>query len=460
MKLRTKIVCTLGPASWDIAILRKMVKAGMTVVRANGAFVDIATLKMIQNNVRFLTKDVALMLDIKGSDVRLNNFAKPIELKINADLIIGSGESDYLYPINYPGLYQDLKKGDLLFFDDGLVKAEVLKIKEKKIFTKVLAGHQLKPGKSINTPGIKLDTKAVTQTDKEQIQFCAENGWDFVAASYIRDAQDASYVKKSLKNTPMQMIAKIEEGQGVENIHEIMSIADGIMVARGDMGVELPIEKLTAIQKMLIRKANQAGKPVITATQMLESMIEKPIPTRAEISDIANAVLDGTDAIMSSGETTIGKYPVEVVETLVKVAAENEKYLTPAIMKGEFKGEDKIVDSMSRATFELSQGLELDALLVATHSGRSARLIARHNPSVNIHAFASNPNVVRQLNLTRAINPHLLKREFKTRADMIDGIISRSLELGIIKKGSRVLVMGKVPKMTSKYRNVFEYVEV
>jgi pyruvate kinase len=271
---RTKIVCTIGPASWDPAVLTEMIKNGMNVARVNGAFADVAELERVENLIRGISNDVALMLDIKGTEVRLNRFGEPFDVAIDEIVEIGNSDQHRIFPATYPNLYQDLEIGQHMLFDDGNVEMVVVEITSDGIIKgKVIRPGKFKEGKSINTPGAKLKNPPLTEKDKEQMEFVRERGWEFVAASFIRDKDDAQLVYSLLKGYATKLIAKIEDVHGVTNIDEIIPEVDGVMVARGDMAVEMPFEKIPMIQKDLIFKCNMAGKPVIVATQMLESMI-------------------------------------------------------------------------------------------------------------------------------------------------------------------------------------------
>src|SRR3990172_442029 len=350
---RTKIVCTIGPSSWPVPVLTKMVEAGMNVARLNGAFADVAELDRVAKLVRSISPDVALLLDIKGHEVRLNKFSEDIAVEPGKEIIIGSTDKDPIYPITYPELYKEITAGQLILIDKGETKLVLKRIEDGKIYASVVNGTVIKGGKGMNFPGAKLSNPALTPRDIEQIAFCVKDNWEFVAASFVRNAEDVRTVRKHLEGSSTRLISKIEDQQGADNFDEILKESDGIMVARGDMGAEIPIERLPILQKEFIYKCNQAAKPVITATNMLESMIEKPLPTRAEITDVANAVLDGTDALMTSGETSGGKYPLESVETMSKIAVENEKYLLPDIMDALQLDDHYVGVAMANAAFQV-----------------------------------------------------------------------------------------------------------
>lgn len=457
---RTKIVCTIGPASWDPKVLKQMVNSGMNVARINGAFADVKELKRVADLVRGVSDDVALMLDIKGNDVRLNKFAAPITLKSGDTFIIGSKKTDEFYPANYPNMYKDLKTGARMLFDDGKLEVKLEKINQGKMFTKVVRGGELKPGKSINTPGSHLSIPPVTDFDKDLIAYAIKDKWEFIAASYVRSADDIRYIQKYTKNSNIQIVAKIEEENGVNNYEEILQLTDGIMVARGDMGVEMPFERIPSIQKMMIELANYYAKPVITATHVVESMTNNPMPTRAEISDAANAVFDGTDAVMTSAETTVGKYPVDSVYALNLIAKENEQYVDPKIIETRGLDKDNIAIAMANAAVEVFAELGVDKILLFTNSGVTARIMARYNLPVEILAFTPNRTIKNQLALTKGVRGFLFDKKYTNREHAIIGLLEYCLKEKLIDKTDKVVVFGKAYNISSKFKNIFEYIEI
>lgn len=460
-KKRTKIVCTIGPSTWDHDVLVKMIDAGMNVARINAAFSDVAQLERVAKTIREISTDVALMLDIKGSDVRLNDFGEELKLEKDMEIIIGNTTEDKIYPKNYLELHNDLDVGNIIFFDDGKVKAEVVAINDGKMHCKVIEGKVLKTGKSLNTPGVHLSISAVTPIDMEQMDFCMKDNWDFVAASYIRDAKDAQEVRDYLKGTDIQIIAKIEENMGVENIDEILKIVDGVMIGRGDMGVEMPYEKLPVIQKILIQKCNAAAKPVITATEVLDSMTHSSSPTRAEISDVANAIWDGTDAIMTSGETSTGEFPIETIAAISRIAVENENFLLPEILEPFQLEEHQVLTAISNAAFEMVESIDIDKILVVSQKGITPRVIARLNLPVPIIAFVSDGLYKRQLAMTKGVEAHVFPdKSYSDRDFAIKAIIEHSLKENLINHTDKILLVGKASKFESTFPNVFEYVEM
>jgi pyruvate kinase len=461
---KTKIVCTIGPSSWSPEVLEKMVAAGMNVARINGAFADVPECKRVADLVRSISPEVALLMDIKGHEVRLNKFENNFNVEPGQEFIIGSSNQDAVYPVTYPELYQDIAVGQILFVDKGVTKLEVVKIADAKIHCKVLSGKIIASGKGMNTPGAHLKNPPITSRDIEQIKFAVEDGWDFIAASFVRNAEDIHIVKNQTKGSNIQIIAKIEDQQGVDNFDEIVKACDGIMIARGDMGSEMPYERLPILQKEMIYKCNKMGKPVITATNMLESMTENIMPTRAEMTDVANAVLDGTDAIMTSAETTAGKYPIETVEAMTKLATEAEKYLLPEILESDEFEDYQINVAISNAAFEFVLHLDgITKILVYTQTGVTARLLARLNLPMPIFALVSNLNLKHQLSLSKNVYTVEYEKQFNDRDRAVKEIVDFAFKNNIVNKDDKVLLIASsnhINKGPLNYPNLFEYLEM
>lgn len=327
MNKRTKVVCTIGPATWDPAVMKKMIESGMDCARVNGAFADKTELDKVKKLVRDLSQDVSLMVDVKGPEIRLNKFAQPIKLEPGMIIKVGNDSNSEIYPANHADVYKHIAAGQRVVIGDGDVVFTVDRIVGSDMYWKVEFGESLKPGKAMNLPGASVTSVVLTEKDKENLRHAIETGWDSVSASFIQSAAAAKYVREFIGDNKMKLIAKIEDQSGIDNIDEILENVDGIMIARGGLDVELGYEKVPMVQRLLIKKAKAAGKPVITATQMLESMTYNPRPTRAEVNDVATAILLGSDAVMLSGESSAGKYPVETLQTIVKIAQETEKHM-------------------------------------------------------------------------------------------------------------------------------------
>ena len=456
---KTKIVCTIGPASWDKEVLKQMIDNGMNVARLNGAFIDIPEMTKVANLIRELSPDVALMLDIKGHELRLNKFDEDIKVNVGDEVVIGSTKEDKIYVATYMDLFKDIRVGKQILVDKAKTVLEVTKITDGKIYTKVLSGSVIQRGKGLNTPGTFLNNSPITDIDIEQINFAKADKWDFVAASFIRSKEDLDVIKPHLVNSSLKLIAKIEDGFGVENIDEIIESCDGIMVARGDLAVEVPYEKVPLYQKMMIKKCRDMGKIVITATEMLESMIEKPYPTRAEISDIANAVLDGTDALMLSGETTAGKYPHLCVEVMSKISLEMEKSMKPLLRTvGSHAGGER--DAMMGAVYQVSVTTKIDKVVMVSERGVTATALSRHFIKEPIIVLTPNETVRRQLLICSNIYPTTYEGRFDDRDNAIHDAIRFGITKNILDKTDRILFLGKTNAKNGKENYIFEVVHV
>ena len=454
---RTKIVCTLGPASEDGEILGLMLRAGMDVARFNFSHgTKEEHLKMI-NTLRKVSlqtgKKAAVMLDTKGPELRVGKFS-------GGKVMLGEGqlvtlvkgtfsESGSVIPVNYTGLSKKLRMEDTVLLDDGLISLRVEQIREKTVHCTVIDAGVLLDHKSVTIPGVDLGMPALTEEDREDILFGIRNGIDFVAASFIKNAADILDIRAFLEEnngTDVQIIAKIESRTGVNNIDAILQVADGIMVARGDLGVEMAPEEVPLVQKELINKCNSAGKPVITATHMLDSMVRNPRPTRAEASDVANAILDGSDAIMLSGETAVGKYPVESVSTMARMAQRTEEalpYRDLLAMKrvGPYR---TITDAISHASCTIAMDLKVNAVLTPTVSGSTARMVSKYRPEAPIIALSSKKSTLYQLSVVWGVTPVEVP-PLEGTDEMFRVGIDTCLEKGLIHHGDLVVLTAGVP---------------
>lgn len=463
MKNKTKIVCTIGPSSWDPNVIEKMIDAGMNCARVNGAFADTNEIDKVTKLIRDVSDKVALMMDVKGPEVRLNKFQSPIPLIPGQKVMIGNDDSSEIYPANYKDLYKNLEIGQRMVLGDGDVELILEQINGDKMTTSVVFGELLKPGKALNLPGASYASSALTEKDIENLKHSIDLNWDFVSASFIQNAQAAREIRKYLEGSDMKLIAKIEDGDGVDNIEEILEEVDGIMVARGGLGVELGLEKVPMVQRTLIRKANEAGKIVITATQMLESMVTNPRPTRAEANDVATAILLGTDSVMLSGESSAGNYPVEAVQFLSNVARETEKEMVPSIMNARTKGPIS-TDALAKAVAQLAieHGNEIKSIVVVSRSGRTARLIARHNISQPIHTFVKRECYTRHLSIAKGItSADIIENIFTDRDEAVAAVLDQAKKLGYIRSGETILFVSKVPFDKEQFfPNIFEVITV
>ncbi len=450
---KTKIVCTLGPANDDIEVLKQLVLSGMNVARFNFSHSThdehkhkLDMIKQVRNE---LNMPIATMLDTKGPEIRLGLFNQPSELKQNDTFVIVNQDivgDNTKASVNYKELYNDLHIGDTLLFDDGLIELTVTDIKDKDIYCKIQNDGIISNNKSINVPNVRLHLPSLTTRDIDDILFGIENNFDFIAASFVRRPDDILQIKNILQEhnaTHIKVIAKIENKEGLDNFDEILKIADGIMVARGDLGVEMPMEQIPIIQKSLIKKCYMSGKPVITATQMLESMITNPRPTRAEVSDVANAIYDGTSSIMLSGESAVGKHPCQCVTTMVDIclAIENKiPYWDDFNHRVEEigKNDKEIINYASCLT---AMHLDTKAILAFTLSGETARILSRFRPQIPIYAITPDETAYNQLSLSWGVTPIHIPGIYSLD-DAVDVGIQKCIDLGLIEKGDLVVISG------------------
>lgn len=455
---RTKMIFTIGPASDNEEILRKFIQIGMSVARLNFSHgthethkQKIDLIKKIRNDLKSPT---SIMLDIKGPKIRTHNFINDgVELIdgqkftfICEDEILGDNK---VCSVSYPDLYKDVKVGGNILVDDGLLKLRVDEINSTHIICTVIIGGMIKNHKGVNVPNIDINLPSITEKDKEDLIFGCEMEVDFVAASFVRKASDIVEVRNILNShggEHIQIIGKIESQEGVNNIDEILAQADGIMVARGDMGVEIPIERVPIIQKSIIRKCNEAGKVVITATQMLDSMIRNSLPTRAEACDICNAIFDGTDAIMLSGESASGAFPIEAATTMATIAQETEKHIDYVYLNQRLRepAMGDFAEAISYSACRTSNVLNAKAIVAATTSGSTARLISKYRPKCPIIAITPNEYVLRKLSLTFGIIPLLCER-FETTDDIITESRKVAKNLSCANDGDDILIAAGFP---------------
>ena len=453
----TKIICTLGPAVDDENLLEQLILGGMDVARLNFSHgnhddhkIRVDRLKKVREK---LNMPVPLLLDTKGPEIRLGKFENnEVLLKEGNDFvlvnetILGTEEKS---TISHKELYKDVKVGTRILINDGLVAIEVQKVEGKDIYCKILNGGIISNNKGVNIPETDTHLPAITAQDIEDIKFAIENEFDFVACSFVRKASNVNEVREILKKyggQDLKIISKIENREGVSNFDEILKVSDGIMVARGDLGVEIPTEEVPIVQKMIIEKCYKNGKPVITATQMLDSMIKNPRPTRAESSDVANAVYDGTSAIMLSGESAAGKYPIESVKTMVRIAQKAEESIdySSKLAAMEYNLMGSITNAISYATCTTALQLHAAAIISVTQSGQTAKMISRFRPSCPIIATTSKPRVQRQMCLSWGVVP-LLVGEASSIEEMFETGVKKALEIKLVKQGDIVVITAGGP---------------
>lgn len=468
---KTKIVCTIGPACDSEERLREMMLAGMNVARFNFSHGTHEEQKKKLTSVIKVSNElglpVATLLDTKGPEIRLKDFENgKAQLEAGQEFILTTEDilgTEKKASITYKNLKKDVKEGMTILIDDGKIEMVIETITDTDIVCRVINGGTVSNHKGINAPGAVLSMPYISEVDYQDIIFCAQMGYDFLAASFVRCKEDILEVRKILQehNSYAKIIAKIENMQGIDNIDEILEVADGIMVARGDMGVEIPLEEVPVIQKSMIKKAVAKGKHVITATQMLESMIGNPRPTRAETADVANAIYDGTTAIMLSGETAAGKYPVEAVKTMARIAERTEKDIDYGgrMKKANQDIQTDITTAISHATCTTAADLKAAVIITVTMSGFTASMISRFKPECPIIGCSVNPRVCRQLNLSWGVQPLLIEKE-ETADDLFEEATKQAKKAGLIKDGDIVVLTAGVPLGKAGTTNMLRVIEV
>lgn len=454
---KTKIVATIGPASDSREVLAEIMKRGLNVARLNfshGSHPEhLARMETIKAVREELELPVAIMLDTKGPEIRTRDFAeKEVILEDGQDYTVTTRDivgDKTICSVTYEHLADDVKIGDRILIDDGLIELEIVKIEGTEIRCKVKNGGPVSNHKGVNIPMVNINLPAVTERDVSDIKFGIAQEVDFIAASFVRKAQDVLDIRKVLEEnhgTDIHIISKIENHEGVENIDQIIEVSDGIMVARGDLGVEIPPEDVPMVQKHIIKKCNEAGKPVITATQMLDSMIRNPRPTRAEVTDVANAILDGTDAIMLSGETAMGKYPVEAVTTMKNIAIKTEDSMNyKRILKEKSIQQDSsITDAISFSACATAQNLGAKAILSPTASGYTPIVVSSFRPKSPIIAATESKKVFRRLSLVWGVYP-VIATESDATDDLIEHSIDASIDNGFIGDGDLIVITTGIP---------------
>ncbi|USS86610.1 pyruvate kinase [Fructilactobacillus cliffordii] len=455
---RTKIVSTLGPASNDVDTITTLLNSGANVFRFNFSHGDheehLSRMNMVKEAEKRTGKIAGILLDTKGAEIRTTEqvdgkieFKTGDKFRISMDDSI-KGTKDKI-AVTYPGLYDDVKVGGQVLFDDGLVGTKILEKddKNRELVVEVTNNGVLGSRKGVNAPGVSINLPGITEKDSDDIRFGCEHGINYIAASFVRKPQDILDIRALLEEKNMQdvqIFPKIESQEGIDNFPEILKVSDGLMVARGDMGVEIPPENVPAVQKRLIKMCNEAGKPVITATQMLDSMQEEPRPTRAEVSDVANAVYDGTDATMLSGESANGDYPVAAVSMMARIDEVSdghfEEFGTP---RPEFNDGD-VTEALGESVARIAKDMGIHTIVVATGSGYTARMISKYHPDANILALTFDDRVRRGLTVNWAVNPVLVEKPESAEA-MVNLAVAKAVETGLAKEGEEIIVTTGVP---------------
>ncbi len=449
---KTKIICTMGPASDDRNVMTDLVRYGMDIARFNFSHgtheEQKARLDQLKSIRSELDVPVAALLDTKGPEIRTGRVkgGGKIPLMAGQFYTLTTREvecDDKICHINYSGLAEDVKPGDRILIDDGLIELKIQKIEGEDINCLVVNGGELGSQKGVNVPGVKVKLPALTDKDKEDIVFGIEQGFDFIAASFVRSAEAVLEIKKILKahDSKIMVISKIENAEGIENLDEIIAASDGIMVARGDMGVEIPAQKVPFIQKTIIEKCNAACKPVITATQMLDSMIRNPRPTRAEVTDVSEAVEEGTDVVMLSGETAAGKYPVEALKMMVEICVEAESHLDySAYRRRQVTDQNRTIsNAVCFSSVSTAHDLDAKAIVAPSISGFTARLLSKWRSDVQIIGMSPAAIAVRQMQIYWGVRPFLAMRANSTDA-LIESSIEYLKEKGIFESGDIAVI--------------------
>ncbi|MEW9095531.1 MAG: pyruvate kinase [Clostridiaceae bacterium] len=466
---KTKMVFTIGPASDKEDVLSELIKAGMNAARLNFSHGSHEEHKkridLVKELNRKYNKHIAIILDTKGPEIRTGNFKEEkVELIEGNKFTVYCGEEilgdESRCSITYDRLHEDVQPGNMILIDDGLVALEVENIEDNKIHCVVKNSGSVSNHKGVNVPGVATSLPSLTEKDKEDLKFGCENEVDIIAASFIRRASDVLAIRKVIEQNngkDIQICSKIENHQGVENIDEIIQFSDAIMVARGDMGVEIPIEQVPIIQKMIIEKCNKAGKAVITATQMLDSMIRNPRPTRAEASDIANAIFDGTDAIMLSGETAGGKYPIEAANTMARIAKTTEEKIDYESLLSKRREVHvlNVANAISIATCTTAAELNASAIITATQSGYTARMVSKYRPACPIIAVTPSASVAKKLALNWGVFP-ILTEQYSSTDELIEKSVEISLKSEYVNKGDLVVIAAGIPASYSGTTNMLK----
>ena len=463
-RVKTKIVATLGPATSNYEMIKQLVDAGASMFRLNtshgseeGHAANIETIRKISKESG---KYIPILVDLQGPKIRVGNIKEPVEIKEGQEIILEATDdinNPAIIPVDYEGIADDVKPGDKVLLDDGNVGLQVLEVKNHQVHAKVLYGKVIKPRKGINLPGSTASLSAVTERDVEFIRFAVEYDADYIALSFVREARDIELAKKYIKdfggNIPV--IAKIEKPQAVEKLEEILKVADGIMVARGDLGIEMSPEEVPIVQKYIVDQTIRERKVCIVATQMLESMIENPIPTRAEASDVANAILDGTDAIMLSGETAMGKHPVDAVRMMRKIAS-NVEDCNFCLSNLDLEMNDKYElspQAISNAAVKMAEDLHAKAIMAFTHTGYTPKLLSKLRPTVPIIAISDMESTCRRLSLYWDIFADFKEWDTVLDADLLEKIDEYILSHTDFKKGERIIIIGSIPKLITGRTN-------
>lgn len=466
---KTKIICSIGPASTDPQIMSKMVEAGMNVARINMSHATpeekVAVVASVHEVRKMTGKNVAILFDTKGPEFRNgmieNDEVELVEgatIRVVKETVLGNKER---ISVNYPQAIDNLDVGSTILLENGLMKIQVISVEDDGVTCKVINGGVLGNKKSLNVPGANLNIPFINDIDREDIIYACEHEGDYLAASFVSSKEDVLEIREILKQCnreDMKIISKIESKRGVENLDEIIDVSDGIMVARGDLGVEVPMQQLPKYQKLMVQKCREKGKMVVVATEMLESMKKSARPTRAEVSDVANAVLDGTDAVMLSGETTVGKFPIEVVTFMAKICEETESYYDYDCPFDSDR-EVSVTETIANSVFSATRVLDVKAIIASTESGETARRISNLKPECPILAAVPNEDVAHKLAVNYGVYPVIVPTETSTD-EMIEAAKAKAVEALGLKAGDMIVVTGGFPKCGQHKTNLMKIEEI
>lgn len=438
---KTKIIATIGPSTWDDSVLKQMIDYGMAAARINASFADFDELERVSTQIRNISDSVSVILDTQGHKIRTNKFEGLVELTEGSVVKIGCKEGKENIWINSYEILSDIKVGDTILIDNGVFELTIKEIEGDVISAKVIQGGMLTSAKTVNFPNTKLSFPILTEKDIRDIEFAVEHGFDYISASFIRNVKDIEAIKEYIMGSSTKLIAKIENQEGVENFDDILEEVDGIMVARGDLGVETDLARVPILQKQMIRKCRERGKIAIVATHMLESMRENNLPTRAEVSDVANAVFDGSDAIMLSAETSVGKHPVESVKWMANICLESEGASVPQILFGD-SDSSNTTDSVARSVIDLTTELPIKKIVIGSKTGSSVISVSRHRPDPEIVALVNSETLCRQLNLAFGVRPVYVKDDLPADRDWLVRALSEyAVKAGYLKPEDMVVLL-------------------
>ena len=468
---KTKIICSIGPASTDPSVMSKMVEAGMNVARINMSHATleekIAVVASVKEVRKMTGKNIAILFDTKGPEFRNgmieNDEVTLVEgntIRVVKEQVLGNAER---ISVNYPQAIDKLTVGSTILLENGLMKIEVISVEEDGVTCKIVNGGVLGNKKSLNVPGVNLNIPFINDIDREDIIYACEHEGDYLAASFVSSKEDVLEAREILKQCgreDMKIISKIESARGIENLDEIIEVSDGIMVARGDLGVEVPMQQLPKYQKLMIQKCREQGKFVVVATEMLESMKKSARPTRAEVSDVANAVLDGTDAVMLSGETTVGKFPIEVVTFMANICEETESYYDYDCMF-DSEREATVTETIANSVFSATRVLDVKAIVAVTTSGATARTISNLKPECPIIAVTPNDGVAHKLAACYGVYPIVADNSNCDNTDaMIDSVKDQAAKFLGLEKGDMIVVTGAFPKSGEGLTNLMKIEQI